>query len=117
MIDAVSRLLQEGAACCRFHSIITGDRTQEEGEQAINNLELDMNQIPVSQRLNASQVSAVKSCRAPLSLIWGPPGKCDICVKLSSDEDSQGLGKRLLSSRSSEIFSLRLPPMVYYPKF
>lgn len=26
------------------------------------------------ENMNASQITAIRSCMAPLSLIWGPPG-------------------------------------------
>jgi hypothetical protein len=98
MIDAVLRLLQEGAACCRFHKIITGDMDQEDDEptsdigqendeQTVDGTILDVNRAPISDHLNASQISAVESCRAPLSLIWGPPGRYSICVNLSRCTD------------------------------
>lgn len=74
MMDAMLRLLQEGAACCRFHRIITGDRTQEDDDPTVDNTILDVNLEQISDHLNASQILAVESCRVPLSLIWGPPG-------------------------------------------
>lgn len=74
MMDAVLRLLKEGAGCCRFHNIITGEETAEgEDHVAVPDGVSDMNQF-ASDRLNASQIMAVNSCTAPLSLIWGPPG-------------------------------------------
>jgi regulator of nonsense transcripts 1 len=75
MMDAVLRLLQEGAGCCRFHRIITGDRAQGEDEPTIENTTSDQSPVQVSDHLNASQILAVESCRVPLSLIWGPPGR------------------------------------------
>ncbi|KAG5352321.1 hypothetical protein C0989_002856 [Termitomyces sp. Mn162] len=78
MMDAVLRLLQEGQACCDFHDIITGS----ENKSAMVHVEGEV--IPVASssaaepyvngRLNQSQIDAVRSCDAPLSLIWGPPG-------------------------------------------
>lgn len=82
MMDAVLRLLQEGAACCRFHRIITGDRTQDDDEPTVNDEILDVNHEQISDHLNASQILAVKSCRVPLSLIWGPPGRWNILICL-----------------------------------
>jgi len=81
MMGAVLRLLQEGAACCRFHRIITGDRTQSEDDEPVIDNTMDVNRRQVSDRLNPSQILAVESCRAPLSLIWGPPGRRNIFAK------------------------------------
>jgi hypothetical protein len=75
MMDAVLRLLQEGAACCRFHRIITGDRSQVDDEPTVGDTISNENRVHVSDHLNASQILAVESCRVPLSLIWGPPGR------------------------------------------
>lgn len=82
MMDAMLRLLQEGAACCRFHRIITGDRTQEDDDPTVDNTILDVNLEQISDHLNASQILAVESCGVPLSLIWGPPGERNISVEI-----------------------------------
>ena len=94
-MDAVLRLLQQGAACCRFYRILTGDTT-EVAEALTGNVQLDEPEVPsaVSAGLNESQVRAVESSRALLSLIWGPPGMVD-CIpqKRTLMRDIPGTGK------------------------
>ncbi|KAG5653862.1 hypothetical protein H0H81_009941 [Sphagnurus paluster] len=85
MMDAVQRLLKEGAACCRFHDIITGETPQDD---TIENIPVtNAGSLPTSDRLNESQIMAVQSCSAPLSLIWGPPGtgKTTVVVDILRD--------------------------------
>jgi regulator of nonsense transcripts 1 len=70
MIDALQRLLQDRETCCQFCSIITGDLKDTTGTAQF----LASESLKTHERLNSSQISAVQSCGAPLSLIWGPPG-------------------------------------------
>ena len=75
-MDALLRLLRDKETSCRFYSIITGERAQEEPYQAIDDIaQAGESESPASGRLNESQKAAVASCSAPLSLIWGPPGR------------------------------------------
>ena len=92
-MDAVLRLLQQGAACCRFHRILTGD-TAPGAETLTEDTQLDEISSAVSAGLNESQVRAVESSRAPLSLIWGPPGMVG-CVPREQGlmRDIPGTGK------------------------
>ncbi|TFK70694.1 RNA-directed RNA polymerase [Pluteus cervinus] len=77
MMDAISRLLKKKDECCRFYSIITGDRSAEDEdvtEEAVEQAPSQDRQPGAHSSLNQSQIDAVNSSRAPLSLIWGPPG-------------------------------------------
>jgi len=73
-MDALLRLWTERASCCRFHNLIT-DRSgdSETTLSDVTQLEDDPS-IEDMSHLNPSQLEAVRSCGAPLSLIWGPPG-------------------------------------------
>ena len=80
MMDAVQRLLLEDQTCCTFHDIITGSENNSAivhgggGSEAITTAPSSATEPFGNGRLNQSQIEAVKSCDAPLSLIWGPPG-------------------------------------------
>lgn len=68
MLDAVKRLTEEGYQCCELADIIMGSEALE--------LPLEPVSAPwVDEALNDSQLAAVNSVDAPLSLIWGPPGQ------------------------------------------
>ncbi|GLB39377.1 putative RNA dependent RNA polymerase [Lyophyllum shimeji] len=86
MMDAVLRLLKEGPACCRFSNIITGESAENESPSEAPALS-DSGSLSRSGHLNASQIMAVNSCTAPLSLIWGPPGtgKTTVVVEILRD--------------------------------
>ncbi|KAF8156601.1 RNA-directed RNA polymerase [Crassisporium funariophilum] len=72
MTDALKRLLGEREECCAFYSLITGEGGSEISEELETELD-ESSTIP--EGLNESQITAMKSWRSPLSLIWGPPGK------------------------------------------
>lgn len=84
MIDALRRLLTEKGQCCSFYSLIVGGETTEDDTQTLDNLVIegstDREEAQLADTLNESQITAVKSWRAPLALIWGPPGKWSIAT-------------------------------------
>ncbi|KAK0452148.1 AAA domain-containing protein [Desarmillaria tabescens] len=71
MMDALIRLLMEKDECCRYHHLITGEASSEAFPAVIPG---PVAEFTYGQDLNESQIEAIKSCEAPLSLIWGPPG-------------------------------------------
>ena len=73
MMDAIVRLMQDGDECCMFHDTITDRQDGPVEEQAENDIDTTGLE-EMEQKLNTSQMLAVKSAEAPLSLIWGPPG-------------------------------------------
>ncbi|KAG6889599.1 hypothetical protein C0995_016125 [Termitomyces sp. Mi166 len=89
-MDAVLRLLQEGQACCNFHDTITGTANETAVEvepETISIMSSNPMEPSMNERLNQSQIEAVRSCDAPLSLIWGPPartgtGKTTVVVEI-----------------------------------
>ena len=91
-MDAVARLLNERENCCGFYNIITGEGDQEEGLSTVLDVEQtdsEEDEAEGSSRLNASQLTAVRSCNESLSLIWGPPGVFNIlymCILNPSHE-------------------------------
>ncbi|KAG7440660.1 RNA-directed RNA polymerase [Guyanagaster necrorhizus] len=73
MMDALIRLLVEKEECCRYHHLITGETGGDEFP-TINGAG-GSEDFSYGTDLNESQIEAIKSCEAPLSLIWGPPGE------------------------------------------
>ncbi|KAI6021731.1 hypothetical protein PISMIDRAFT_613287 [Pisolithus microcarpus 441] len=73
MIDALTRLSVEREACCSIYNTIVMTPSPEEVDGEASN-DSEEEEIPDAESLNASQVTAIRSCMAPLSLIWGPPG-------------------------------------------
>jgi regulator of nonsense transcripts 1 len=82
-MDAVLKLVTKRASSCRFHSIITGGSQDSDSDDVIPS----PGQVGILAEepgetidgLNPSQMAAVRSCKAPLSLIWGPPGSsCEL---------------------------------------
>ncbi|KAG6331888.1 hypothetical protein ID866_7202 [Astraeus odoratus] len=70
MMDALSRLWEEREDCCTIYkTIVWAPLSNDE----LHEMELE-EEIPGVEDMNASQVTAIRSCTAPLSLIWGPPG-------------------------------------------
>lgn len=75
MMDAIKKLIQDGAECCRFSRLIT-DHSTEAGEGPAEQGGDITGFEELEERLNKSQILAVKAAtEAPLTLIWGPPGK------------------------------------------
>jgi regulator of nonsense transcripts 1 len=73
MMDAIVKLMQDSDECCMFHDTITDRQDGPVEEQAENDVDTtDLEEM--GPKLNTSQLLAVKSAEAPLSLIWGPPG-------------------------------------------
>lgn len=72
MMSALLRLLEDGEASCLFHHIITGSKDNQDFEYTAAASAGDTG--IVHENLNPSQVTAIESCKAPVSLIWGPPG-------------------------------------------
>jgi len=73
MMDALLRLLQDREGSCLFYSIITGDTPADDTIFAVP-ASSSSDEIPEPDSLNPSQLTAIRSCEVPLSLIWGPPG-------------------------------------------
>lgn len=71
MMDAIQRLLQQRQECCAFYGLIVGD-----GEVAVADEESEPLDIEIAdpEGLNESQLTAMRSWRSSLALIWGPPG-------------------------------------------
>ncbi|KAL4068636.1 RNA dependent RNA polymerase-domain-containing protein [Scleroderma yunnanense] len=73
MMEALTRLSDDREECCRiYETIVMAPISHEEPGDAGQVSEEE--EIPGLQDMNASQITAVKSCMVPLSLIWGPPG-------------------------------------------
>lgn len=73
MIDALTRLSVERESCCSIHNTIVSIPSSEELDDDASS-DSEEEEIPDAENLNASQITAIKLCTAPLSLIWGPPG-------------------------------------------
>ncbi|KAK0477884.1 RNA-directed RNA polymerase [Armillaria novae-zelandiae] len=71
MMDALIRLLMEKEECCRYHHLITGETS---GDELPATTPDPVAEFTYGPDLNESQIEAINSCEAPLSLIWGPPG-------------------------------------------
>lgn len=88
MLDAIQKLLHEGAECCRFSRLITDHAPRHTNEPAEETVDITGFE-DLEERLNKSQIVAVKAAIvAPLALIWGPPGTYQ--SKLSQFIDNNG---------------------------
>jgi len=93
MIDALQRLLQQRETCCGFYDTITGNTENTNTPMPVITHDMD-SESPEVQGLNPSQITAIQSCKAPLSLIWGPPGTlCDSFIHPSHSRIDVGTGK------------------------
>jgi len=73
MMEAITRLWEDREECCRIYdTIVMTPVPHEEPEDVRGDSEEE--EIPGVENMNASQIAAIRSCMAPLSLIWGPPG-------------------------------------------
>jgi hypothetical protein len=73
MMDSLKKLWEEREECCSiFETIVMQPPAESEPEVA--GFELDEEELPGTESMNPSQIAAIRSCSAPLSLIWGPPG-------------------------------------------
>ncbi|KAG7097929.1 hypothetical protein E1B28_005240 [Marasmius oreades] len=73
MLDALTRLMKDKTECCGFYDIITGSQNSE-AEATPTSFPPILEDDEHIAGLNDSQETAIRSCRGPLSLIWGPPG-------------------------------------------
>jgi hypothetical protein len=74
MMDAVQKLAVDGADRCVSHHLIKRMPGRDEDPEDLVTDD-DYGDVEDAGHLNPSQVAAIKSCDAPLSLIWGPPGE------------------------------------------
>lgn len=113
MMDAVLKLCTLGQGCCSFARIIThgGSISENDGmphdedgdqQQAVDGVDHDSpehvtvdsdDERNALSTFNESQRLAVQRCRAPLSLIWGPPGRLSVMMRLFSAYPRAGTGK------------------------
>ncbi|KAF9261342.1 RNA-directed RNA polymerase [Marasmius fiardii PR-910] len=75
MLDALTRLMKDKSGCCGFYDIITGGHRNSEATAAPTDFPPILEEGEHIEGLNPSQEAAIRSCRGPLSLIWGPPGE------------------------------------------
>jgi hypothetical protein len=100
MIEALERLIKDKHSCCAFYPIITGAIEDQEQDTSLSELSEsragDMSgsfHVDESLGLNESQIEAVHSSDASLSLIWGPPGRLVINIAHSLAQSPYRHGK------------------------
>ena len=74
MMDAVTKLWGDSYDCCSIYDtiVVPPPRT---GSEVIVNHSQEEDELVGIESMNPSQITAIRSSLAPLSLIWGPPGK------------------------------------------
>ncbi|KAK0492479.1 AAA domain-containing protein [Armillaria luteobubalina] len=77
-MDALIRLLMEKEECCRCLHIIIGDTSGD----GLHTMTGPLAEFTYGPDLNERQIEAIKSCKAPLSAIWGPPVVVQILPKI-----------------------------------
>ena len=73
-MDAVARLWEESYDCCSIYDTIVMPPPPTRSEAVDENPEEEGGLVGM-ERMNPSQITAIRSSLAPLLLIWGPPGK------------------------------------------
>ena len=73
-MDAVARLWEESYDCCSIYDTIVMPPPPT-GSEAVDENPEEEEELAGTERMNPSQITAIRSSLAPLSLIWGPPGK------------------------------------------
>lgn len=73
-MDAVTKLWGDSYDCCNIYDTIVMPPPQT-GPEAIVDHNQEEDELVGTELMNPSQITAIRSSLAPLSLIWGPPGK------------------------------------------
>ena len=73
-MDAVARLWEESYDCCSIYDTIVMPPPPT-GSEAVDENPEEEEELAGTERMNPSQITAIRSSLAPLSLIWGPPGE------------------------------------------
>ena len=74
-MDAVTKLWQDSYECCSIYDTIVMPPPQTAAEVVADDSQ-EEDELVGTELMNPSQITAIRSSLAPLSLIWGPPGKC-----------------------------------------
>ena len=91
MMEAILKLWADRDECCRIYDTIVMTPIPQDREDIGEDSEEE--EIPDVTNMNASQISAIRSCMAPLSLIWGPPGNPQFFLAFSRAKIVIGTGK------------------------
>ncbi|KAH7881903.1 RNA-directed RNA polymerase [Phlebopus sp. FC_14] len=83
MVDSLTKLWEERDSCCSIYETIVLPPPTDEQPDAAQVHDAEDEDLPGTEDMNASQIAAIKSCMAQLSLIWGPPGPSS-CISLFS---------------------------------
>ncbi|KAF9226166.1 RNA-directed RNA polymerase [Gyrodon lividus] len=74
MIDSLTKLWEERGNCCSIYEAIVMPPPSDVEPEDVD-AELEEEALLGTESMNQSQITAIRSCLAHLSLIWGPPGK------------------------------------------
>ena len=74
-MDAVTRLWEESYECCSIYDTIVMPPPTTNPKAVADDIQEEEEELIGTELMNPSQITAIKSSLARLSLIWGPPGK------------------------------------------
>ena len=100
-MDAVTRLWEESYECCSIYDTIVRPPPRTASEAVLDPPE-EEDELVGTEAMNRSQIAAIRSSLAPLSLIWGPPGKSlhlRVRIEAHWHPSPQGQERRQLSCR------------------
>ena len=72
-MDAVTRLWEDSYECCSIYDTIVMPPPPTSSEAVADNSQEEA-ELVGTESMNPSQITAIRSSLARLSLIWGPPG-------------------------------------------